>query len=223
MSTSSRLAPAAQTDSLEVRPFPYAEAAPGAAETQGSAYPSFLPGDRLMLEEIARREQAARELGRQQGEAEARGALEVELLKIRQGMAEMLTAFARERENFYHKVEPEIVNLALNIARKILHREAQIDPLLLAGLVRVALEAIEFSTQVTVRVHPRWLVPWREYFTQHIDPGDMPELVEDPTLDENRCVLETHLGKTELGWEVQLKEIEQGLLDLLAQRPPSSL
>ena len=223
MSTSFRPAPAADHDGHEVRPFPYAEAAPGTAETQGSAYPSFLSGDRLMLEEIEHRERAARELGRREGEAETRAAVEAELLKIRQALAEMLTAFARERESFYHKVEPEIVNLALNIAHKILHREAQIDPLLLAGLVRVALEAIEFSTQVTVRVHPHWLVRWREYFNQHIDPGDMPEIVEDPTLDESRCIMQTHLGKTELGWEVQLKEIEQGLLDLLAQRPTASV
>ena len=33
------------------------------------------------------------------------------------------------------------------------------------------------------------------------------------------CILETELGSTELGLESQLKEIETGLFDLLAQRP----
>ena len=46
------------------------------------------------------------------------------------------------------------MQLALAIARKILHREAQVDPLLLAGMVRVALEKIESHTKVSVRVHP---------------------------------------------------------------------
>ena len=219
MSTSSSAA-RQQEASREVRPFPYVEAVNG---SDASSTSPFLEAEQCSSKQLAQREQAAHELGRREGEAEARAALEKELGQNRAAMAEMITAFARERQSFYEKVEPEIVNLALNIARKILHREAQIDPLLLAGLVRVALEAIEFSTQVTVRVHPRLMPPWRDYFARHIDPGDLPELVEDPTLEEGRCVLETHLGKTELGWEVQLKEIERGLLDLLAQRPPASL
>jgi flagellar biosynthesis/type III secretory pathway protein FliH len=64
------------------------------------------------------------------------------------------------------------------------------------------------------------LIPsWRTYFAEHLEPGELPEFVEDPNLDERRCVLETQVGKTELGWEVQFKEVEQGLLDLLAQSP----
>jgi flagellar biosynthesis/type III secretory pathway protein FliH len=47
----------------------------------------------------------------------------------------------------------------------------------------------------------------------------VPEVVDDPSLPLERCVLETSLGQTELGVEPQLKEIERGLLDLLAQRP----
>lgn len=221
MSTSSSATRQRET-SREVRPFPYVEAfGPNGMEASS---PSLFPDpEQGSSEQSAQREKAAHELGRREGEAEARAALEKELGRNREAMAEMITAFARERESFYEKVEPEVVNLALNIARKILHREAQIDPLLLAGLVRVALEAIEFSTQVTVRVHPRLLPSWKDYFARQIDPRDLPDLVEDPTLEEGRCVMETHLGKTELGWEVQLKEIERGLLDLLAQRPPASL
>ena len=47
------------------------------------------------------------------------------------------------------------MQLALSIARKILHREAQLDPLLLAGIVRVALEKIDGATEVVLRVHPQ--------------------------------------------------------------------
>jgi flagellar assembly protein FliH len=131
--------------------------------------------------------------------------------------------FATERANYYQRVEGEVVQLSLSIARKILYREAQVDPLLLAGVVRVALEKMEGSTSVSVRVHPRHAAPWRGYFAAHLDPQDLPELVEDATLEENRCVLQSSLGSTQLGFEVQLKEIEQGLSDLMARRPPVSL
>jgi flagellar biosynthesis/type III secretory pathway protein FliH len=46
-------------------------------------------------------------------------------------------------------------------------------------------------------------------------------VIEDPSLDVHRCVLQTVLGTTELGIESQLKEVEQGLFDLMAQRPTS--
>jgi flagellar assembly protein FliH len=39
------------------------------------------------------------------------------------------------------------------------------------------------------------------------------------SLEANNCILETDLGTTELGIETQLKEIEKGFFDLLAQRP----
>ena len=41
----------------------------------------------------------------------------------------------------------------------------------------------------------------------------------DPSIEVHNCILETELGTTELGLDAQLKEIEQGFFDLLAQRP----
>lgn len=218
MSTLSKPTPSASD--VEVRAFLYAEVVPG-VEQLIDGKGALSAGSHLLEENTRRREQTAYETGKREGGAAARAAFDGELVQTRERVAEAITAFGRERQQFYDQIEPTIVNLALTIARKILHREAQVDPMLLAGMVRVALQQIEFSTQVTVRIHPALVSAWHEYFQQHIDSRDLPELIEDPALDRNRCVLETHLGKTELGWEVQFKEIEQGLLDLLAQRPPN--
>jgi hypothetical protein len=52
-----------------------------------------------------------------------------------------------------------------------------------------------------------------------------PEVFEDPAIAPGECRIDTSLGSTEVGLESQLKEIETGLLDLLAERPgatPSS-
>jgi len=164
-------------------------------------------------------EQTAHEAGRQAGEAQARAQFEALLQQLRASVARALEDFVRERATYYQQVEGEVVQLALSIARKILHREAQVDPLLLAGIVRVALDQIENNTKTTIRVHPQRAADWREFFARHADPQNLPEIVDDPTLNLEGCVLQTQLGTTELGIEVQLKEIEQGMLDLLAQRP----
>jgi flagellar assembly protein FliH len=167
----------------------------------------------------AKREQAAREAGRQEGEARARAGFEQQLLVLRGSLLQAVTGFAGERTTYFERVEFEVVALALAIARKILHREATVDPLLLAGIVRVALEKLENGTQVTVRVAPPQVSDWRTYFARTMDEHSVPELVEDASLPPGQCVLKTSLGTTCLGLEVQLKEIEQGLADLMLQRP----
>ena len=46
------------------------------------------------------------------------------------------------------------MQLALAIAAKILHREAQVDPMLVAALVRMTIEKMREGSSVTVRVGP---------------------------------------------------------------------
>jgi flagellar biosynthesis/type III secretory pathway protein FliH len=91
------------------------------------------------------------------------------------------------------------------------------------GIVRVALERIEGATGVALLVHPQQAAEWRQYLAAHLDPGDLPEIVEDPALAPRQCVLRTSMGAADLGLEVQLKEIEKGLMDLLAARPQEKL
>jgi flagellar assembly protein FliH len=217
MSTSYSPAPQAKPEP-ESRPFLYAEVAAeaGSGNLAGSATGDGIPGSSEIL---AQREAAARELGRREGEAHAHAAGEQRLAEIRESVSAALAGFARDRAQYYQQVEAEVVQLALAIARKILHREAQVDPLLLAGLVRITLEKIESATKVVVRVHPQQVSECRSYFAQHMEARTVPEVVEDAAVKTDHCVLQTALGTTELGVDIQLKEIEQGLFDLLAKRP----
>jgi len=160
------------------------------------------------------------DVARKEGEAAARIWFEQQVEQMRNHLSTAITEFAKERASYYERVEKEVVQLALSIARKILRREAQIDPLLLAGMVRVALEKIESGTKVSVCVHPQQVSECRAYFAQHLPAREVPEVIEDPALPLHHCVVKTTLGTTDIGPEVQLKEIEQGFLDLLGQRPP---
>lgn len=170
-------------------------------------------------EQIRAREARARKEGWEEGVAQSRAEYEKKLAGDQQALVQAVRDFAQERENYFHAVEGEVVALALAIARKILHREAQVDPLLLAGVVRVGLDNVAAGTRVRLRVHPDQVQAWQEFFT--LQPGlqSLPELMGDATLGPGRCMLETELGSTDLTLETQLKEIEQGFFDLLAQRP----
>jgi len=126
--------------------------------------------------------------------------------------------FQDEQKNYFSSVESEVIQLALAIAAKILHREAQVDPMLVAALVRVAVEKLHDVSSVTVRVAPGKAGKWREYLLNSQN-GSAIEVIEDAQLGLDDCVLETSLGTADFSIDAQLKEVEQGFFDLLAQRP----
>jgi flagellar assembly protein FliH len=170
---------------------------------------------------IEQKEREMRQRGMEEGKAAARMEFERSLVKARGEIGQALREFVAERDSYFHRAEEQVVRLALAIARKILHRESQIDPLLLAGIMRVALERIGANSSIKLRANPADIRAWRDYFAQSGENFPTPELIGDAALEPGRCILETEMGTTEIGLETQLKEIEQGFMDLLAQRPGS--
>jgi flagellar assembly protein FliH len=151
-------------------------------------------------------------------EQKLRDEYEQKLQAARDAITTALTQFTEERAAYFARVESEIVQLSLSIAAKILHREAQVDPLLVAALVRMAVERMRDDSTVTVRVHPERVATWKRYFA--VDPNmARVAVVEDAQLTDQDCILETELGSANFGLNSQLKEIEQGFFDLLALRP----
>ena len=220
MSSSPRTAPttssAVEQPRSECQPFPYASIPAGTPP--GALGLRTWTGEPEAAESLSR-EQQSRALGRQEGQTEARKLFEDQLARERASLAAALAQFTRDRAAYFQKIESEVVQLALSVARKILHREAQLDPMLLAGIVRVALEKIDGATGVVLRLHPENAAGWRRFLSTHMEPADLPEIVEDAAQPLDCCTLETCMGTAVIGLDVQLKEIEHGLMDLLAARP----
>jgi flagellar assembly protein FliH len=172
----------------------------------------------LLEAEIAARIAHERAEAAHEVEQRLRKEYEQKLSAAREPIASMLADFEAKRSHYYAQVEMEIVQLALSIAAKILHREAQVDPMLLSALVRMAIERMREGSSVTVRVAPGKGDNWRQYFAQ-IPSMSHVEVAEDPQLNSHDCVLETELGSANFGLDSQLKEIERGFFDLLALRP----
>lgn len=170
---------------------------------------------RISEQDLARLVSEARATGFREGQNEASKRFEVQLAEQSQLITGALSSFEEERNNYYAKVETQLVHLALAIAGKILHREAQVDRMVVAGLVKVMLERMQQTTKAVIRIRPDEALSWRHYFNTNPDL----EIVEDPTLEPNACRIETELGVAEMGLDAQLKEVENGFFDLLAQRP----
>ena len=172
---------------------------------------------------LSQTEQMSREIeeARREAKAEARREWKRELEdRIAKERFVILTAcdeFRRERMKYFVQVEAEVVKLALAIAARVLHREASFDPLLLTGVVRVALEKVAEDSAAVLRVHASAVNRWREVFSEGVGPS--LQIVGDERLSAGECVLETNVGRVELGVSAQLEEIERGFFDLMQQRP----
>jgi flagellar assembly protein FliH len=153
-----------------------------------------------------------------QTEQRMRQETEQKVEAARASVAKTIAKFELERTEYFARVEGEVVQLALAIAAKILHREAQVDPMLVAALVKVATDKMREGSSLTVRVSPRRGKQWKEYFDRQSN-GSRIEVIETEGLSENDCMLETELGITNFGLDTQLKEIERGFFDLLALNP----
>jgi flagellar assembly protein FliH len=196
----------------ELALFPYPDAGAAVANETGQT-----------IEDRSQHKQAEFfEQGRQSAQQQFRSELNVALGKNREQIIQALQHFAQERQSYYRRIESEVVQLAIAIARKVLHREVQIDPQTLAGIVRVTLEKLDTATKVNLSVNPREAADWRHYFACRMDDTPAPDIHEDAAVAPGECRIETSLGSTEVGLESQLKEIETGLFDLLAERPDAA-
>lgn len=168
-------------------------------------------------EEAARSFEAGRLEGFEMGRTAEREALSAahssSLARISGELARLIEGFAAERETYLRAVEREVVRLAMAVAARILRREAQMDPLLLLGAVRVALGQLAASTQVRLRVPAADMSLWVEAVALLPDRALRPQVIPGDAMRLGDCLLETELGSVDLGVRAQLAEIERGFFD----------
>ena len=160
---------------------------------------------RVMIE--AAREEAAAEVRRElEEEMEAR-------LEVERGRVDLMRRqFAKDRERYFGAAEGQVVRLALAVARRVLAREMAGESMHLAETVRAALGRVQEGTATVLRVPAAEAAEWAAMFSGGV------EVVGDEEMEAGDCVLETHVGRVELGVEVQMREVERGFGELLRRQ-----
>ncbi len=169
--------------------------------------------ERRLQEEVRRAFESGKEQGRQEERKAQSAAQAAAREQQKKQMASLAENFVLERDRYLQAVEREVVKLALAIAARILRREAQMDPLLLTGAVRVALGQLSASTEVRLRVPPADFDLWAEAVALLPNLPVKPEVLRGDSLRLGDCMIETKLGTVDLGIRSQLAEIERGFFD----------
>jgi flagellar biosynthesis/type III secretory pathway protein FliH len=170
---------------------------------------------------------AAFAAAREDGFAEGRRAgyeegirLAQEELRGQLDLAHGIAAQAKvDREQLIADGEPEIIRLALEIARKVVAREVENDPDILKGLLTRAMLKAAGNDRIRLRLNPVAIERLGTYLSdtaaRFADRG--VDVVPDRTVEIAGCVVETRAGTIDATAGTQLAKIGRAMLALTGE------
>ena len=192
-----------------------------AAQPVHSAAPDEILQLRARLTEMnAAAEQKARqayETGLRAGEGVAGKALESETRTVIDRLTATIADVASARSDAILRAEADTVRLAMEIARRVLHRELSVDPNALEALTKAALQKLQSQEIRRVRVHPDQEKLVRASL-QQTGRGQAIEVISDPSQPPGGILFDIGRGTLDASVGAQLDEIERGLADQLEVR-----
>lgn len=155
-------------------------------------------------------------VARENAMAEARAAIAAEAATeaagLRAQLAQTLEEVTDLREQMATYAEHEMVQLAIEIAKKIVRREVTVDREIVISLARVALSRLHNRVLASVRLHPEDY----QYVAAHrekLGTVSTIKLIEDGSISRGGCLIETDFGDVDARIEQQFNEIERGFLN----------
>ena len=149
--------------------------------------------------------------GIQQGEQRAHRELVPIVEKMKQAISDTIGA----RSTLRASAEKDVVQLAVQIAKRILHRELATDPNALSALAKVVFDRMTRSEGYTLTLHPRFLEAVQASLTGN--SGSRVRIEPDPGCAPGTFIVRSEEGTIDASVEAQLDEIARGLADRLAE------
>jgi flagellar assembly protein FliH len=184
--------------------------------------------------DFAEIEQAARlqgyNVGFEQGYAAGMAAAEQAVGNTLQRLSALVNGAQESHTAFFRSAERQVVDLALQIAQKVVEREVENMPDLAVNVIRAALEEMDARTAVRIRVSPDDEELLRRRWVQVVPPGvgaDRIELQADERVQSGGAVIETTHGQVDAQLETKLAQLGNALwtfvMDVNSQDLPDEI
>jgi flagellar biosynthesis/type III secretory pathway protein FliH len=126
-------------------------------------------------------------------------------------LSDTLRELEELRRSMIRQTEHQIVQLAIEMARRIVRREVQTDNDLLCAMARVALDRLGDASPATIRLNPE------DYHTIVARQGgawagSSVNVVADPSVGRGGCMVESPFGFVDASVEAQFRVLEHALL-----------
>ena len=126
-------------------------------------------------------------------------------------LSDTITELTALRASMIRQTETQIVELALAVARRVVHREVSLDRNLMIAIVRVALDRLGESARVTVRLHPEEFEATGAARLAEFAGTDIT-FTPDARVGRGGCRVESDMGMLDAGVDAQIQEIARALL-----------
>lgn len=159
---------------------------------------------------------AIRSEAEKKGFAEGLAAGEQQVLAQVSSLAEVGSRLAALEEILLRQHEQQLIELAVAIARNIVHQELTLDPETIVAIARRTIEEMPAHGPVTLKVHPDDYVVLHERLPalqREFDHLEHFQLVASETVERGGCLLETAVGQVDASLESQFSEIKASLRD----------
>jgi flagellar assembly protein FliH len=128
--------------------------------------------------------------------------------------SEAILEISRLKPSLYAQAEREVVKLAIEVAKKIVHREIQVDRDIIQTLIRVTLAHVAEKTPVTIHLNP---MDFNYISEQQVElsqsEGRDISLMSDKSIERGGCLVETDCGDIDARLEEKFHEVERALFE----------
>jgi flagellar assembly protein FliH len=119
------------------------------------------------------------------------------------------------RAEMLQRTERQVVQLAMAIAEKMIHREISLDRSILVGMARAALDRLSEQGAATIRLHPDDFAAVKpadgSWESSHV------QVVADPLVARGGCLVQSDFGFMDVDVASQFRELTRVLLDQSSQ------
>ena len=129
-----------------------------------------------------------------------------------QSINTFLKNLEKESKELILNMDKEVLNLALNIAQKLILKEIERDPEISLRLIKEALNYIAEGTELNIKVNPEEYKFLEENLLKYISPSQKIKLIPDESISKGGIFIETSLGVIDATFEKRWKKLLETLL-----------
>lgn len=124
--------------------------------------------------------------------------------------------FMNARKDVFEYIAPDILEISVDIAKKIIKKELESDPQVLLNMIIDVLKSVSKNEpKITIKVRPQsvqFIKDTIPNITYQYGIDSKINIVADPSIDEGGCILQTNNGIVDVSVDTQVEIIKKALV-----------
>lgn len=145
----------------------------------------------------------------------------LEVDKIKEEALSILENAKIEKNRMVEELEPQIVDLIINILNKLLYKSVEIDKAIIINLIKQGLDESSLSGDIKIKVSPKdyeMVMKNKDNIISMAEGSSNVEIIKDLSLNKADCIIETSFGNIDCSLDEQFKILKENIFFILGNR-----